>query len=84
MPFEFTMITRAGALDAEQVFHRVREGQYPLVVLRFNPLDPREAQLHEAGSDWKGGRWPEGIISGVVARYRLDEEAGPYFLFVPQ
>jgi hypothetical protein len=84
MPFEFTMMARARALDPEPVFRQVREGRYPLVVLRFNPVDPREIELHKPGSDWKGGRWPEEIISGVVATYRLDEEAGPYFLFVPK
>lgn len=84
MPFEFTMLARAGALDPEPVFREVRQGRYPLVVLRFNPLTPREQELHRSGADWKGGRWPEGIIAGVVARYRLDEEAGPYFLFVPK
>ncbi|MBN1631658.1 MAG: phospholipid carrier-dependent glycosyltransferase [Thermoleophilia bacterium] len=84
MPFEFTMMARAGALDPEPVFQGVREGRYPLIVLRFNPFNPRDQALHRAGSDWKGGRWPEGIISGVVARYRLEEEVGPYFLFVPK
>jgi len=83
MPFEFTMMARAGALDPEPIYRSVREGRYPLVVLRFNPLDPREIELHKAGEDWKGGRWPEAIISGVQNHYRLDEEVGPYFVFVP-
>ena len=84
MPFEFAMMARAGALDPESVFEKVREGRYPLVVLRFNPLDPREIDLHPPGDDWKAGRWPDGIISQVRARYRLDEELGPYFIFVPR
>jgi hypothetical protein len=83
MPFEFTMMARAGALDPTPVFNRVRRGGYPLIVLRFNPLDPREVELHTPGDDWKAGRWPDGIISGVIAGYRLDKEVGPYFLFVP-
>ena len=83
MPFEFAMMARAGALDPEPIYRSVREGRYPLVVLRFNPLDPREIELHKAGEDWKGGRWPEAIISGVQNHYRLDEEVGPYFVFVP-
>jgi hypothetical protein len=84
MPFEFTMMVRRGAIDPTPVYERVRRGQYPLIVLRFNPLDPREVELHEPGDDWKAGRWPDGIISGVIESYRLDEEAGPYFLFVPK
>ncbi len=84
MPFEFTMMARGGALDPAPVFRRVREGRYPLIVLRFDPFDPREVELHEPGEDWKAGRWPDGIISGVTARYRLDEKAGPYFIFVPR
>jgi hypothetical protein len=81
MPFEFTMMARAKALDPEPIFAAVREGRYPLVVLRFNPFDPLEIKLHKPGDDWKGGRWPDGIISGVQARYRLVEEVGPYFVF---
>ncbi len=84
MPFEFTMMARRGALDPEPVFERVRGGAYPLIVLRFNPLDPREVELHRPGDDWKAGRWPDGIISGVMESYRLDVEVGPYFLFVPK
>ena len=84
MPFEFTMMARAKALDPEPVYRAVREGRYPLIVLRFNPFDPLEISLHKAGSDWKAGRWPDGIISGVQARYRLVEEVGPYFVFVPR
>ncbi len=53
-------------------------------MLRFNPLDPREVELHRPGDDWKAGRWPDGIISGVMESYRLDVEVGPYFLFVPK
>jgi hypothetical protein len=83
MPFEFTMMARRGALDPKPVFERVRAGDFPLIVLRFNPLDPFEASLHEPGDDWKAGRWPDGIISGVIASYRLEAEDGPYFLFVP-
>jgi len=84
MPFEFTMMARRGALDPEPVYQAVQEGRYPLIVLRFNPMDPREIELHQPGKDWKGGRWPEGIIRGVQQRYRLEEELGPYFLFVPR
>jgi hypothetical protein len=84
MPFEFTMMARRGALDPEPVFQQVRAGDFPLIVLRFNPLDPFEASLHQPGDDWKAGRWPDGIISGVIASYRLDAEDGPYFLFVPR
>jgi len=84
MPFEFTMMARRGALDPTPVFRQVREGRFPLIVLRFNPFNPREVELHRPGDDWKSGRWPEGIISGVVAGYRLQEEIGPYFLFVPR
>lgn len=84
MPFEFTMMAGAGALDPEPVYEAVREGRYALIVLRFNPLDPTEVRLHEPGNHWKAGRWPDGIISGVVESYRLDEEAGPYFIFVPR
>ncbi len=83
MPFEFTMMARRGALDSEPVYRAVREGHYPLIVLRFNPFDPTEIGLHKPGDDWKGGRWPEGIIAGVQTRYRLVEEVGPYFVFVP-
>jgi hypothetical protein len=83
MPFEFTMMARRGALDPTPVFDRVHRGGYALIVLRFDPQDPREIELHTPGDDWKAGRWPEGIISGVTSSYRLDEEVGPYFLFVP-
>jgi len=82
MPFEFTMMARAKALDPEPVYRAVREGRYPLIVLRFNPFDPTEMRLHHEGDDWKGGRWPDGVIEGVQARYRLVEEVGPYFVFV--
>jgi hypothetical protein len=84
MPFEFTMMARRRALDPDPVYRAVREGRYPLVVLRFNPFDPTEIRLHEPGDDWKGGRWPDAIIAGVQARYRLEEEVGPYFVFVPR
>jgi len=84
MPFEFTMMARRRALDPDPVYRAVREGRYPLVVLRFNPFDPTEIRLHEPGDDWKGGRWPDAIIAGVQARYRLAEEVGPYFVFVPR
>ena len=84
MPFEFTMMARAKALDPEPVYRAVREGRYPLIVLRFNPFDPVEIRLHKPGDDWKGGRWPDGVIAGVQARYRLLEEVGPYFVFVPR
>ncbi|MFB3879642.1 MAG: ArnT family glycosyltransferase [Armatimonadota bacterium] len=84
MPFEFTMMARARALDPEPVYRVVREGRYPLIVLRFNPFDPLEVKLHRPGTDWKGGRWPDGIIAGVQARYRLAEETGPYFVFTPR
>jgi hypothetical protein len=84
MPFEFTMMAKARALDPEPVYQAVREGRYPLIVLRFNPLDPLEIKLHHTGEDWKGGRWPDGIIAGVQERYRLVEEMGPYFVFGPK
>jgi hypothetical protein len=84
MPFEFTMMARSGALDPTPVFNRVREGGYPLIVLRFNPLDPREVELHTPGEDWKAGRWPDGIISGVIESYWFEKDVGPYFLFVPK
>jgi hypothetical protein len=84
MPFEFTMMARAKALDPEPVYRAVRAGRYSLVVLRFNPFDPLEIKLHKPGDDWKAGRWPDGIISGVQARYRLVEEVGPYFVFRPR
>ncbi len=84
MPFEFTMMARRGALDPEPIYRAVREGRYDLIVLRFNPFDPIEIGLHKPGEDWKGGRWPEGIIAGVQARYRLIEEVGPYFIFAPK
>jgi hypothetical protein len=84
MPFEFTMMARAKALDPEPVYRAVREGKYPLIVLRFNPLDPLQIGVHRPGDDWKAGRWPDGIIKGVQARYRLVEEAGPYFVFRPR
>jgi len=84
MPFEFTMMARAKALDPEPVYRAVRGGQYPLIVLRFNPFDPLEIKLHKPGDDWKAGRWPDGIVSGVQARYRLVEEVGPYFVFSPR
>jgi len=83
MPFEFTMMARAKALDPEPVYRAVREGRYPLIVLRFNPLDPLEVRLHAPGDDWKGGRWPNGVMSGVQTRYLLLEEVGPYFVFRP-
>ncbi len=81
MPFEFTMMATAKALDPTPVYEAVREGCYPLIVLRFNPMDPVEISLHKPGEDWKGGRWPDGIIAGVQVSYRLVEEAGPYFVF---
>ncbi len=84
MPFEFTMMARAKALDPEPIYRAVREGRYPLIVLRFNPLDPREVELHRPGDDWKGGRWPDGIIKAMQERYRLAEETGPYFIFRPR
>jgi len=84
MPFEFTMMARGGALDPTPVFDRVREGRYPLIVLRFNPFDPREVELHTPGDDWKAGRWPDGIISGVIESYWFEKDVGPYFLFVPK
>jgi hypothetical protein len=84
MPFEFTMMVRRGVIDPTPVCERVRRGGYPLIVLRFNPLDPREVELHVPEDDWKAGRWPDGIISRVIESYRLDEETGPYFLFVPK
>jgi hypothetical protein len=84
MPFEFTMMARAKALDPEPVYRAVREVRYPLIVLRFNPFDPLEIKLHTPGDDWKGGRWPDGIIAGVQTRYRLLEEVGPYFVFRPK
>jgi hypothetical protein len=78
------MMAKAKALDPAPVYQAVREGRYPLIVLRFNPLDPVEVKLHHAGEDWKGGRWPDGIIAGVQERYRLVEELGPYFVFGPR
>jgi hypothetical protein len=84
MPFEFTMMARRGALDPTPVFNRVRAGGYPLIVLRFNPLDQREVELHTPGDDWKAGRWPDGIISGVIESYWFEKDVGPYFLFVPK
>jgi hypothetical protein len=84
MPFEFTMMARAKALDPEPVYRAMREGRYPLIVLRFNPFDPLEIRLHKPGDDWKAGRWPDGVIAGVQTRYRLVEGVGPYFVFVPR
>lgn len=83
MPFEFTQMARRGALDPEPVLRQVREGAFSVVVLRFNPFDPHEIELHRPGEDWKAGRWPEGLIAALVARYRLEVEVGPYFVFVP-
>jgi len=84
MPFEFTMMARRGALDPTPVFDRVRAGGYPLIVLRFNPMDPREVELHTPGDDWKAGRWSDGIISGVIESYWFEKDVGPYFLFLPK
>ena len=84
MPFEFAQMARRGVLDPTPVFRKVREGGYALIVLRFDPFDPREIELHRPGEDWKAGRWPDGIIEGMVASYRLDREVGPYFVFVPR
>ena len=84
MPFEFTQMARAGALDPAPLSDRVRRGEFSLIVLRFNPLDPHEVELHRPGQDWKAGRWPEGIIAGVTQSYRLEQEIRPYFIFVPE
>jgi len=84
MPFEFTQMARRGALDPKPVFEKVREGRYALIITRFNPLDPHEIELHRPGEDWKAGRWPDGFVEAMVRRYRLAEEADPYFVFVPR
>jgi len=84
MPFEFTQMARRKALDPTPVFEKVKEGKYSLIVTRFNPLDPHEIELHHPGEDWKAGRWPDGFVEAMVQRYRLAEEADPYFVFVPK
>lgn len=83
MPFEFTMMARAGALDPAPVHRAAREGRYPLIVLRFDPFDPAEIANHRAGEPWQGGRWTEEIIAAVQSGYRLAEKTGPYYVFVP-
>jgi len=84
MPFEFTQMARRGGLDPTPVFEKARDRGYSLIILRFNPFDPHEQQLHRPGEDWKAGRWPEGIIQAVLARYRLAQTVGPFFVFVPK
>lgn len=84
MPFEFTQMARRHALDPTPVFEKVREGRYSLIITRFNPLDPHEIELHHAGEDWKAGRWPDGFVEAMVKRYRLAQEADPYFVFLPR
>jgi hypothetical protein len=84
MPFEFTQIARRRALDPTPVFRKVREGGYPLIIMRFNPFDPHEQELHRPGEDWRAGRWPDGLIDGVMASYRLEQKVGPFFIFVPK
>lgn len=84
MPFEFTMLSRAGAIDPAPVFDQVAAGAYPLIVLRFDPTDPAVQARHRPGEYWELGRWPDGIIAGVQARYRLAERAGPYYIFRPR
>jgi hypothetical protein len=83
-PFEFTQMARHHALDPAPVFRQVRAGEYALIITRFDPFDPHEIELHHPGEDWKAGRWPDGLIQALVASYRLEQEVGPYFVFVPK
>lgn len=84
MPFEFTQMARRRALDPEPVFAKVRAGGYALIVTRFDPFNAHEQELHRPGDDWKAGRWPDGIVQGLLSSYRLQEKAGPFFVFVPR
>lgn len=83
MPFEFTMLARAGAIDPGPVYAAAREGRYALIVTRFDPFDPEAQRRAQLNGYWHGGRWPEGIIAPLRARYRLVERAGPYYVFAP-
>jgi len=79
-PFEFTQLARRRIIDPEPVYREVRSGRFSLIVLRFNPYD---ITTHRPGEDWEEERWPDGIISNLLQSYRLDEQAGAFFIFTP-
>lgn len=80
-PFEFTQLARRRIIDPEPVYRDVQEGRFSLIILRFNPHD---ITTHRPGEDWEEERWPDGIISNLMQSYRLEEQAGAFFLFAPR
>jgi len=80
-PFEFTQLARAGAIKPEPVYEDVRQGRFSLVVFRF---DAREIAGDQVSYSFLFDRWPMEMVGGVLDRYRLDEKAGPYYLYVPK
>jgi hypothetical protein len=80
-PFEFTMLSRAGAIDPSRVYRDVRAGRFPLIIFRF---DARQVAGNQVNYAYLFDRFPMQIIAGVLDRYELQEKTGPYHVYAPK
>jgi hypothetical protein len=80
-PFEFTQLSRAGAIDPRQVYRDVREGKFPLIIFRF---DAKQVAGNQVSYAYLFDRFPMEIVAAVLERYELQEKLRPYYVYAPK
>ena len=77
-PFQATQMDLSGIWSAGPLVARLRQGDFPLIVLRFDPWNP-EDRLPDG--TWASGRWSDAMAAAVRHAYRVDERwKGSLFL----
>lgn len=82
-PFEFTMLSRAGAIDPRPVLEDIRQGRFSLFVTRLD-MHRLAAQIGNSRYAFAFDRFPEEMVLALVQRYELAAVRQPYYLYVPR
>ena len=69
-PFQATQMDLSGIWSAGPLVARLRQGDFPLIVLRFDPWN-LEDRLPDG--TWASGRWSDAMAAAVRHAYRVDE-----------
>jgi len=82
-PFEFTMLSRAGAIKAEPVLEDVRRGRFSVFVTRFD-VKQIAAVIGNPRFGFVFDRFPEEMVLALLDRYELAAVELPYYVYVPK
>ena len=80
-PFQATQMDLSGIWSAGPLVARLRQGDFPLIVLRFDPWN-LEDRLPDG--TWASGRWSDAMAAAVRHAYRVDERWKGFLVLRPR